>query len=184
MGSQSSLAYIVFGWLPTVLRMRGMTAVDAGLMLSLSVIAQAGASLLLPFVIVRLADQRAVNVIALLTIGVSLTGCFFAPLSTIWAWAIVLGVAQGSALTLALTVIGLRAKDSSVAGELSSMAQGVGYLVASSGPFLAGSLLHATGSLFSLAALCGAVCAVSAWFGFAAGRRQHVNVQTEASTAR
>src|SRR6185437_6193933 len=31
MGSQSSLAYIVFGWLPTVLRMRGMSAVDAGL---------------------------------------------------------------------------------------------------------------------------------------------------------
>lgn len=183
MGSQSSLAYIVFGWLATVLRMRGMSAVDAGLLLSLSVIAQAAASLLLPFLVARLADQRAVNVIALSMTGVSLIGCFFAPLSTTWAWAVLLGVAQGSAFTLALTVIGLRSRDSHVAAQLSSMAQGIGYLIASCGPFIAGSLLHATGSLYSLAALCVAICALSAWCGYAAGRRDHVNVQTEATTA-
>ncbi|WP_258187628.1 MFS transporter [Trinickia symbiotica] len=183
MGSQSSLAYIVFGWLATVLRMRGMSAVDAGLLLSLSVIAQAAASLLLPFLVARLADQRAINVIALAMTGVSLVGCFFAPISTTWAWALLLGVAQGSAFTLALTVIGLRSRDSHVAAQLSSMAQGIGYLIASCGPFIAGSLLHATGSLYSLAALCVAICALSAWCGYAAGRRDHVNVQTEATTA-
>jgi MFS transporter, CP family, cyanate transporter len=174
MGSQSSLAYIVFGWLPTVLRMRGMSAVDAGLMLSLSVMAQAAASLLLPFLIARLPDQRWVNVGALLLTGLSLVGCFFAPISTMWGWAVLLGIAQGSAFTLALTVIGLRSGDSHVAAQLSSMAQGIGYLIASSGPFIAGSLLHATGSLYSLASLCAAVCAVSAGFGYAAGRRVHV----------
>ena len=183
MGSQSSLAYIVFGWLATVLRMRGMSAVDAGLMLSLSVIAQAAASLLLPFLIARLPDQRAVNVVALMLTAVSLMGCFFAPLSTIWGWALLLGVAQGSAFTLALIVIGLRSFDSHVAAQLSSMVQGVGYLIASSGPFIAGSLLHATGSLYGLAVLCVAVCAISAWFGYAAGRPEHVNVHIEASTA-
>ncbi len=161
MGSQSSLAYIVFGWLPTVLRMRGMSAVDAGLMLSLSVIMQAVASLLLPFLVARLADQRWVNMLALLLTGTSLVGCFFAPLSTMWGWALLLGVAQGASFTLALTVIGLRSSDSHVAAQLSSMAQGIGYLLASSGPFVAGSLLHATGSLYSLAALCVAVCVVS-----------------------
>ncbi len=183
MGSQSSLAYIVFGWLATVLRMRGMSAVDAGLMLSLSVIAQAAASLLLPALIARLPDQRAVNVVALAMTGVSLMGCFFAPLSTMWGWALLLGVAQGSAFTLALTVIGLRSRDSHVAGQLSSMAQGIGYLIASSGPFIAGSLLHATGSLYSLAALCAAICALSAWCGYAAGRRDHVKASIEATTA-
>jgi MFS transporter, CP family, cyanate transporter len=182
MGSQSSLAYIVFGWLATVLRMRGMSAVDAGLMLSLSVIAQAAASLLLPFLLGRLPDQRAVNVIALTMTGVSLMGCFFAPLSTMWGWALLLGVAQGSAFTLALTAIGLRSYDSHVAAKLSSMAQGIGYLIASSGPFIAGSLLHATGSLYSLAALCAAICALAAWFGYAAGRREHVKVHIEATT--
>ncbi len=182
MGSQSSLAYIVFGWLPTVLRTRGMSAVDAGLMLSLSVIAQAATSLLLPFLIARLHDQRWLNFFSLVLTGVSLAGCFFAPLSTIWGWALLLGVAQGASFTLALTVIGLRSNDSNVAAQLSSMAQGIGYLLASSGPFVAGYLLHASGSFDGLAALCIGICAISAWFGYAAGRRKQVRAHIEAAT--
>jgi MFS transporter, CP family, cyanate transporter len=50
------------------------------------------------------------------------------------------------------------------------MAQGIGYLIA-----FAGSS-HATGSLYSLAALCAAICVLSARFGYAAGRREHVKV--------
>lgn len=183
MGSQSSLAYIVFGWLPTVLRMRGMSAVDAGLMLSLSVIAQAATSLMLPFLIARLHDQRWLNLLSLVLTGVSLVGCFFAPLSTIWGWALLLGVAQGASFTLALTVIGLRSNDSNVAAQLSSMAQSVGYLLASGGPFVAGSLLHTAGSFYSLAVLCVGICVISAWFGYAAGRRTQVQVRIETTTA-
>jgi CP family cyanate transporter-like MFS transporter len=181
MGSQSSLAYIVFGWLPTVLRMRGMSAVDAGLMLSLSVIAQAATSLLLPFLIARLHDQRWLNLLSLILTGVSLVGCFFAPLSTTWGWALLLGIAQGASFTLALTVIGLRSNDSNVAAQLSSMAQSIGYLLASSGPFIAGSLLHTAGSFYSLAALCVGICAISAWFGYAAGRRKQVRAHIESA---
>ena len=183
MGSQSSLAYIVFGWLPTVLRMRGMSAVDAGLMLSLSVMTQAAASLLLPFVIARLHDQRAINVMAMALAGVSLFGCFFAPLSTTWGWALLLGVAQGSSFTLGLTAIGLRSNDSHVAGQLSSMVQSIGYLLASSGPFIGGFLLHANPSLYGLAGLCAALCVVSAAFGYAAGRRAHVQATIEKTAA-
>ena len=179
MGTQSSLAYIVFGWLPTVLRGRGMSAVDAGFMLSLSTIAQAVAALSSPMLATRGHDQRAVNVIALMLTCVSLMGCFFAPLSSMWGWVLLLGIAQGTSFTLALTVIGLRSPDSHVAAQLSGMAQGVGYLLASSGPFVAGYLLHSTGSLVSLAVLCGAICVLSAWFGYAAGRPVHVNAQVE-----
>jgi len=179
MGSQSSLAYIVFGWLPTVLRTRGMSAVDAGFMLSLSVVTQAVASLLLPFLLVRLRDQRVVNVAALLLTGLGLMGCFFGPFPIMWMFALLLGIAQGASFTLALTVIGLRSYDSHVAAQLSSMAQGIGYLIASCGPFIAGSLLHATGSLYSLAAMCAGVCVVAAWFGYAAGRPEHVKVHVE-----
>lgn len=184
MGTQSSLAYIVFGWLPTVLRMRGMPAVEAGLMLSLSVVAQAATSLLLPFLLARLPDQRWVNAASLILAAASLMGCFFAPLSTIWGWVLLLGVAQGASFTLALTVIGLRSADSHVAAELSSMAQGIGYLLASSGPLIAGSLLHGSGSFNNLAALCVGICAVSAGFGYAAGRPRHVHVHTEAIPAK
>ena len=177
MGTQSSLAYIVFGWLAAILRMRGMSAVEAGLVLSVSVIAQALSSLILPVLIARLSDQRFVNVAALLLACASLLGTFFAPLSAVWACALVLGIAQGASFTLALIVIGLRSENAHVAAKLSSMAQGIGYLLASAGPFVAGTLLHATGSLYSLAALCAALCALSAAFGYFAGRRGHVNVQ-------
>lgn len=179
MGTQSSLAYIVFGWLAAILRMRGMSAVEAGLVLSLSVIAQAASSLILPVVIARLRDQRFVNVAALLIACASLLGTFFAPLSTVWACALVLGIAQGASFTLALIVIGLRSENAHVAAKLSSMAQGIGYLLASTGPFVAGSLLHATGTLYSLAALCVALCTLSAAFGYFAGRRGHVNVRCD-----
>ncbi|WP_233446623.1 CynX/NimT family MFS transporter [Paraburkholderia terrae] len=176
MGSQSSLAYIVFGWLATVLRMRGLSALDAGLMLSLSVIAQVVASLLIPVVAARMSDQRAVNVMAMALTCVSLLGCFFAPLSTIIVWAPLLGFAQGAALILALTAIGLRAPDSHTASQLSSMAQGIGYLLASGGPFVAGSLIRATGSLHGLAALCTSISILSAVVGYAAGRPKHVKL--------
>jgi len=179
MGTQSSLAYIVFGWLAAILRMRGMSAVEAGLVLSVSVIAQAASSLVLPVLIARLPDQRFVNVAALLVACASLLATFFAPLSAVWACALVLGIAQGASFTLALIVIGLRSENAQVAAKLSSMAQGIGYLLASAGPFVAGTLLHATGSLYSLAALCAALCAISAAFGYFAGRRGHVNVQCD-----
>ena len=48
MGLQSSLAYIVFGWLPSILIGRGLTATQAGLVLSGSVIVQLASSLAAP----------------------------------------------------------------------------------------------------------------------------------------
>jgi hypothetical protein len=45
-----------------------------------------------------------------------------------------------------------------------------------SGLFIAGSLLHATGCLYSLAVLCTAICTLSALFGYATGRPRQVSV--------
>lgn len=58
MGLQSSLAYIVFGWLPSILIDRGMTAVEAGLVLSGSVMLQLITALLAPWLAARARDQR------------------------------------------------------------------------------------------------------------------------------
>src|SRR5699024_10264724 len=48
MGLQSSLAYIVFGWLPTILTARGMDPVAAGAALSVSILIQATTAILAP----------------------------------------------------------------------------------------------------------------------------------------
>jgi CP family cyanate transporter-like MFS transporter len=58
MGLQSSLSYIVFGWMPSILIERGLTPLQAGLMMSLSIMTQVIASLGVPLLAQRGADQR------------------------------------------------------------------------------------------------------------------------------
>ena len=180
MGLQSSLAYIVFGWLPSILIGRGLSATEAGLALSGSIIVQLFSSLAAPWLATRGKDQRlAIVVVMLLTLG-GLFGCLYAPLDGLWGWAILLGLGQGGTFSLALTLIVLRSRDSHVAANLSSMAQGVGYTLASAGPLAVG-LIHdwtgswaATGWVFAVLGL-GAVVA-----GLGAGRAKYVGVSSEA----
>ena len=179
MGLQSSLAYIVFGWLPSILIDRGLSATQAGLVLSGSVIVQLASSLAAPWLATRGKDQRlAIVVVMLLTLG-GLFGCLYAPLDGLWGWAIVLGLGQGGTFSLALTLIVLRSRDAHVAANLSSMAQGVGYTLASLGPLAVG-LVHdwtggwaATGWIFALLGV-GAIIA-----GLGAGRARYVHVASE-----
>lgn len=174
MGLQSSLAYIVFGWMPAILRDRGLSAVDAGLVLSVSVVAQAVASLLAPAVATHGREQSRV-VVALMALCIAAVyGAMYAPLWTVWLWAVVLGIAQGSLFAVALTVIVLRASDSHVAAQLSGMAQGVGYLLASVGPLLAGLLHDWTHGWDAVAILMGLLAAAGAAAGYGAGRDRTV----------
>src|SRR5471030_257213 len=179
MGLQSSLAYIVFGWLPSILIGRGLTPTQAGLVLSGSVIIQLASSLAAPWLATRGKDQRlAIVVVMLLTLG-GLFGCLYTPIEGLWGWAILLGLGQGGTFSLALTLIVLRSRDSHVAANLSSMAQGFGYTLASLGPLAVG-LIHdwtggwaATGWIFGIIGL-GAIIA-----GLGAGRSLYVQVNSE-----
>ncbi|MBW4024743.1 MAG: MFS transporter, partial [Proteobacteria bacterium] len=91
MGLQSALAYIVFGWLAPILRDRGLSPVDAGLALSISIVAQSVASLVAPSLATLGKDQRpAVAVLSLLCVA-SLLGCLYAPLGSVWIWSVLLG---------------------------------------------------------------------------------------------
>ncbi|MCW2267958.1 putative transporter YycB [compost metagenome] len=179
MGLQSSLAYIVFGWLPSILIGRGLTPTQAGLVLSGSVIVQLISSLAAPWLATRGKDQRIAIVGVMVLVLAGLFGCLYAPLEGLWGWAIILGLGQGGSFALALTLIVLRSKDAHVAANLSSMAQGVGYTLASLGPFAVG-LVHdltggweAVGWIFALVGI-GAIA-----FGLKAGRSLHVQVVSE-----
>ncbi|MGY4523989.1 CynX/NimT family MFS transporter [Pseudomonas sp. TE21394] len=179
MGLQSSLAYIVFGWLPSILIGRGLGPTEAGLVLSGSVIVQLASSLSAPWLATRGKDQRLAIVLVMLTTLAGLFGCLYAPISGLWGWAVLLGLGQGGTFALALTLIVLRSKDAHVAANLSSMAQGVGYTLASMGPFAVG-LVHdlsggwaAVGWIFAVLGL-GAIV-----FGLGAGRALHVRVTSE-----
>lgn len=179
MGLQSSLAYIVFGWLPSILIGRGLSPTEAGLVLSGSVIVQLVSSLSAPWLATRGKDQRLAIVIVMLVTLAGLFGCLYAPISGLWGWAVLLGLGQGGTFALALTLIVLRSKDAHVAANLSSMAQGVGYTVASMGPFAVG-LVHDLTSGWAAVGWIFAVLGVGAIiFGLGAGRALHVQVTCE-----
>lgn len=179
MGLQSSLAYIVFGWLPSILIGRGLTPTQAGLVLSGSVIIQLISSLSAPWLATRGKDQRpAIVIVMLMTLG-GLMGCLYAPIEGLWGWAILLGLGQGATFSLALTLIVLRSRDSHVAANLSSMAQGFGYTLASLGPFAVGIVHDWTGGWNAVGWIFGVIGLGAIVAGLGAGRSLYVQVVSE-----
>ncbi|WP_092166258.1 MULTISPECIES: CynX/NimT family MFS transporter [unclassified Pseudomonas] len=182
MGLQSSLAYIVFGWLPSILIGRGLTPTQAGLVLSGSVIVQLISSLAAPWLATRGKDQRlAIVIVMVMTLG-GLFGCLYAPIDGLWGWAILLGLGQGATFSLALTLIVLRSRDAHVAANLSSMAQGFGYTLASLGPFAVGVVHDLTGGWNALGWIFGVVGVGAIIAGIGAGRALYVGVESERVT--
>lgn len=179
MGLQSSLAYIVFGWLPSILIGRGLSPTEAGLVLSGSVIVQLVSSLSAPWLATRGKDQRLAILLVMLITLAGLFGCLYAPLSGLWGWAVVLGLGQGGTFALALTLIVLRSKDAHVAAHLSSMAQGVGYTLASMGPFAVGLVHDLTGGWAAVGWIFAVLGLGAIVFGLGAGRALHVQVSSE-----
>jgi CP family cyanate transporter-like MFS transporter len=173
-GLQASLAYIAMGWTATILRDRGLGPVEAGFALSVSIITQVPSALVVPNLIVRWRDQRASCVLVILGCLIGFFGCVYAPLGTVWLWACLMGMCLGSMLSLAMMLIVLRSPDGHVASHLSSMSQGVGYLLASLGPFLAGVLHGWSGGWNGTAFLMLAIGLGALLCGLAAGRARHV----------
>src|SRR5450830_573666 len=179
MGLQSSLAYIVFGWLPSVLIGRGLSATQAGIVLSGSILIQLISSLATPWLATRGKDQRlAIVVVMVLTLG-GLFGSLYAPLEGLWGWAILLGLWQGGTFSLALTLIVLRSRDAHVAANLSGMAQGIGYTLASMGPFAVGLVHDLTGGWEALGWIFGVIGLGAIVFGLGAGQARYVQVTCE-----
>lgn len=174
MGLQSSLAYIVMGWLSPILRERGLDSQTAGYVLAVSILVQLGTCLVTPSVAARCRDQRGLALGLTVVILVSLLAFLFAPLDSVWLWTVLLGLGQGGSFALALALIVMRSPDASVTAQLSAMAQGCGYVLASAGPLVAGLLRGWTGGFESSAALMVVIGIAMAWCGWGAGRRMTV----------
>ena len=153
MGLQSALAFCVLGWLAPILRDRGLDAVTAGLVLSVLIVVQLLTSLTVPSIATRQAGQRVIAALLSVAATAGLAGLLLAPLSGVWVWAIVQGLAQGGLFSLALTMVLLRSPDSHVASHLSSMAQGVGYVPAALAPLGIGLLHQWTGGFEAVAGM-------------------------------
>jgi CP family cyanate transporter-like MFS transporter len=144
MGLQSLLFYGPLSWLPSIFLDRAVDPTLAGIMLTLFNGLGIVGSLTFPVIAGRLPNQRVPVGIAISMTTVGLLGILLAPTSTLLVWTILLGIAQGATLSLALLAIVLRSADADTAAALSGMSQSGGYLLASLGPLVMGLLHSAT----------------------------------------
>jgi MFS transporter, CP family, cyanate transporter len=173
MGLQSFLAYVVMGWVPQIFQEAGLSKGAAGVMLSLASLIAVPFSLVVPALAARRRSQSGWNAIVALPPIAGAVGLMLAPGTVPWLWALLLG-SGFTAFGLAMTAIALRAADAETAAGLSAMAQGFGYLLASTGPLLVGLLHDATGAwTLSLLVLIAALVA-QLIAGVAAGRPRTV----------
>lgn len=176
MGLQSLLFFGPLSWLPSIYRDEGLSPTAAGALLSVFNGLGIVSSVAAPVLAARMRDQRAAVAATVGVTALGVVGLLVAPRSGALAWAVLLGLGQGAALSLAFLMIALRAGDDRTAARLSGMVQGVGYLLAALGPLGMG-LLHAwTGTwTVPLLALL-AACALELTVGLGAARARLVGV--------
>lgn len=148
MGLQSLAFYVVLAWLPEILQDRGLSANNAGWMLSLSQAMGVVGTILFPTWGEKVDDQRPLIWLLVIMEAVSIAGLMPANTFLVWLWPSLIGLALGGSFGLALLFIVLRSHNSETATELSGMAQSIGYLLAAIGPTLFGGLHDITHAWF------------------------------------
>lgn len=179
MGTQSSLAYIVFGWLPTLLQARGYSEAEAGWMMGASVMVQLISALGAPWLARLSRDQRPALMLVLGCIAAGLWLLLQASESWRWPGVVLLGLGQGGSFSLALSLIVLRTANSRLAGKLSGLAQGGGYTLAALGPLAVGVLLQLQVGMATMTGVLLSIVAVAAGFALLAGRNRRLDVDAE-----
>lgn len=169
MGLNSLLFYTVNSWLPGILADSGFTPERAGSLHGLLQLATALPGLVLVPLMPRLKDQR---LIAFTAPCMTLAGFLGLWLSPEWAlaWVMLLGSGSGASFILALSFMGLRARDAMQSASLSSMAQTLGYLLAAMGPPVIGGMYDLFGNWQMALVVCAALSALMACCGLLAGR--------------
>lgn len=174
MGLQSTLFYTVVTWFPVLLSEEaGLSQHGAGWLLTLYQLVGIVAGLAIPVLIRRQPDQRHLALAISLFAVTGVLGMLLAPR---WAllWMGLMGMSSGPSLILALTFVALRARNAQVAGALSLMAQGLGYLIAAFGPVIFGLLRDVTGGWTTAMGVLVLVGIAQGIFGYQAGRLRKV----------
>jgi CP family cyanate transporter-like MFS transporter len=143
-GLQAMQAYVIIGWTAQYLRDVGMSAATAGLLVGLNAVIAIPVNALVPPLVVRQHLQRPLLIVFGCCYVVGWTGLALVPLTATWLWVTVLGLGLGT-FAMVLTLMGLRARTPESTAALSTVVQGVGYLLAAVGPLLVGVLRGATG---------------------------------------
>lgn len=174
-GTSSTMAYVSFAWLPTILIDRtGVSASVAGLLLSLFAFMGLPASLVVPVLVVRFQATRPLFLVAVVCGILGLAGLIMLPSAAlVGLWVALFGIV-GVLFPLALVLISVRARTPETAVALSSFVQSAGYIGAAAFPLLLGIMHDQTGDWLVPLLIIGAVLVVVIPFGLIAGRRQAI----------
>lgn len=172
-GLQSMFAYVMMGWAPQVLIAAGVSRAEAGAMTAVMSLIGVPLSLVIAPLAARQRSQSPwlVGISAVSVIG--LVGLLVAPGALPWVWAVTLGIGMG-VFPIAVTIISLRTRTPADTRQLSTMSQGIGYLLAAVGPLVVGILHGVTGGWTASLAVVLAGVGVQLVVGAFAGRPRYV----------
>ncbi|WP_338449867.1 MFS transporter [Niallia oryzisoli] len=179
MGLQSMVFYVLVTWLPELLKEQGLSADQAGWLLSIMQITVLPVTFVAPILAGRMSNQRLLVAITALSLFIGNIGLLYGSKNLTLLWIIILGIGAGFSFGLAMIFFGLRTRNAQQAAELSGMAQAVGYLLASTGPTLFGYLHDATNSWTTPLLLLVAVSVLIFIVGMGAGKNQFVGESKE-----
>jgi MFS transporter, CP family, cyanate transporter len=169
-GLQSTAFYGGLTWLPSILQDDGYSEAAAGGLLAFASLLQFAPAFLVPVLATRRPTQTWLMVILVLVAAAGLAGILLAPGAAI-AWTAAIGLAQGGALGLALILPMLRGGSAHAVATLTAMSLSVGYLIAATGPWLAGLAHDLSGGWDATLVLLIAVTLAELAVGFRATRR-------------
>jgi CP family cyanate transporter-like MFS transporter len=142
---QSWQFYSSLAWLAPTYVAEGWDPTHAGYLLSAFSFAQLVSGLVGPMLSDRVHEHR-VLLFGAAALGLAgLLGLWLAPEAAPWVWAVVLGLGQGAAFSLALVLIVDFGATPSGSGRLAGMAFLISYSLASLGPTTMGAVRDATG---------------------------------------
>jgi CP family cyanate transporter-like MFS transporter len=180
MGLQSFLFYVNVAWLPTLLHDRGLSLNLAGWLVSLMQIISLPGTFLVPIWAGRQRQQISLVLAVALAFFMGYLGLLVTTNEAVTIICLVLvGFGAGASISLALALFSLRTRHHEHAGQISGMAQSVGYLLAALGPLTVGYLYTATHSWTWPILLLLAVVVIMAASGVGAGRDRFVDAPSE-----
>jgi MFS transporter, CP family, cyanate transporter len=172
-GTQSMIAYIMFGWLATILTDSGYSTPQAGLILGVFTALNIPVSIVVPMVASRFRDQRPVVVGLVVFYAAGFLGLWAGPASWAPVGVLLIAVGMGS-FPLALMMLGLRTRTPETTAALSAFGQSAGYLIAGAGPLLVGVLHQVTGGWALPYTLIFGVLVAQLFTGLYAGRDRYL----------
>lgn len=178
-GLQSLGFYSILGWLPTALISVGATAQAAGNYLGFASAVGIPFGLLVSAILKRFKSQA---IWAAATSLLSMAGFILFAVQmqqqysdSLIQWAcVLLGFGMSATFPISLSLISTRASSQAQTTQLSTLAQGLGYLLSAIGTFTVGFLGNITGGWFASLALLAALTAVQVISGLYAGRDGHI----------